>query len=121
MTPEERAAYIGAQFPVNGITYTYEGIRFNVQNCVVTGPMVQVDITAWTGSGGNRRDLPLGDGVFRFVNPPLMVADSGTEVITDHRGEQFTRKTFVRNDLLAAQQMVYDAVVACATRLGWTP
>lgn len=121
MTPEERAAYIGSQFPANGIQYSFKGIVFRVDDCVVTGPMVQVNVAAWTGAGGNRVDLPLGDGVFRFVNPPLMVPDGGTEVTTDPHGHQFTRATYSRDDLAAAQQIVYDAVVNCATRNGWTP
>jgi hypothetical protein len=31
------------------------------------------------------------------------------------------RKTFSRDDLAAAQRIVADAVLACATRNGWTP
>ena len=121
MTPEERAAYIGAQFPANGIQYTYLGIVFDVTGCVVTGPTVQVNVVAWMGKGANKVFLPLGDGIFRFVNPPLMVPDGGTEVVTPPHGDPYTLPTFTRNDLIAAQQIVYDAVVACARSLGWTP
>lgn len=112
MTPEERAAAIGAQFPANGIQYSFNGIVFNVTNCRVQGPAVQVHVEAWTGAGQNKVYLPLDDGEFRFVNPPLMVADG-----LDGQGN----KTYARNDLAAAQQIIYDAVTACATRLGWTP
>ena len=121
MTPEERAAYIGAQFPANGITYTYQGIVFAVSGCVVSGPTVQVSVLAWTGTGKNKVFLPLGDGIFRFVTPPLMVLDGGTEVVTPPHGHPYTRATFSRNDLAAAQQIVYDAVTACARAHGWTP
>jgi hypothetical protein len=113
MTPEERAAAIGAQFPANGIQYSYSGIVFDVTACTVSGPVVQVHVTAWTGKGANKVFLPLGDGWFRFVNPPLMVPDGGF----DAEG----RKTFSRDDLAAAQQIVYDAVTGCARRNGWTP
>jgi len=120
MTPEERAAYIGARFPANGIQYSFGGIVFAVSGCVVTGPTVQVNVVAWTGTGKNKVYLPLDDGIFQFVNPPLMVPDGGTEVVTDPSGNPHTRATFARNDLAAAQQIVYDAVVGCAVALGWT-
>lgn len=120
MTPEERAAYIGAQFPANGIQYTYQGIVFDVTNCVVTGSTVQVDVVAWTGKGANKVFLPVDDH-YRFVNPPLMVPDGGTQVITDPQGNQHTVMTFTRDDLAAAQQIIYDAVTAYALRHGWTP
>jgi hypothetical protein len=113
MTPEERAAAIGAQFPANGIQYTFEAIVYSVTGCVVTGPVVKVDIVAWTGKGAHKLYLPLGDGVFRFVNPPLMPPDGGFDA-EGHR-------TFTRDDLAAAQRIVADAVIACATRNGWTP
>jgi hypothetical protein len=121
MTPEERAAFIGAQFPANGITYTYLGILFAVSGCVVTGPAVQVSVIASTGKGANKVYLPLGDGIFRFVNPPLMVPDGGTEVVTPPHGDPYTLPTFTRDDLAAAQAIVYDAVTACARTHGWTP
>jgi hypothetical protein len=113
MTPEERAAAIGAAIGTKTVTYSFEGVTYRVSGATVTGPTVQVTIAAWTGAGGNRRDLPLGDGVFRFVNPPLMVPDGGT----DAQGH----KTYSRDDLAAAQRIVADAVIACATRNGWTP
>lgn len=121
MTPEERAAYIGAQIAGRTLTFSRGGINFRVTNGTVSGPAVRVEVTAWTGAGGNRVDLPVGDGVFVFVNPPLMVPDGGTETITDPHGEQITRPSFVRDDINAAKQIVYDAVTTCARSLGWTP
>ena len=112
MTPEERAAAIGAQFPAGGIQYSYLGIVFAVSGCVVSGPAVTVTIAAWTGAGHNRVTLPT-DNPYVFVNPPLKVPDGGT----DAGGSP----TFSRSDLAAAQQIVYDAVTAAARRLGWTP
>jgi hypothetical protein len=120
MTPEERATAIGAQFPVNGIQYTYLGIVFAVSNCVVTGPTVWVTVSAWTGTGKNRVYLPVDDR-YGFTNPPLMVPDGGTQVITDPRGNPITVKTYTRSDLAAAQQMVYDAVTGYARAHGWVP
>jgi hypothetical protein len=111
MTPEEKAAAIGSQFPAGGIQYSYQGIVFHVFGCEVIGPMVRVSIVAWTGAGQNRAYLPLGDGIFQFVNPPLTVPDGF---------DQHGRPTgFSRNDLAAAQQMVYDGVTGCATTNGW--
>jgi hypothetical protein len=121
MTPEEKAAAIGAQFPVNGIQYSFGGIVFNVTNCVVTGPAVQVHVEAWTGAGQKKVYLPLDDGIFIFVNPPLMVPDGGSTTVTDPKGRPLAVRTYTRDDLVAAQTIVYDAVTGCAKRLGWTP
>jgi hypothetical protein len=117
MTPEERAAAIGAAIGTKTVTYSFEGVTYRVSAATVSGPTVTVTISAWTGAGGNRRDLPLGDGIFRFVNPPLMVPDGGT--VIDDKGNP--HPSFSRDDLAAAQRIVADAVIACATRNGWTP
>jgi hypothetical protein len=119
MTPEERAAAIGAQFPANGIQYTYQGIIFDVTNCVVSGPAVSVNVVAWTGKGNNKVFLPAYNP-YIFVNPPLSVPDGGTQVVIGPHGSH-TVSTFTRDDLAAAQQIVYDAVTSVAIRLGWTP
>ena len=113
MTPEERAVAIAAAMGTKTVTYTFSGITFRVSNASAAGPVITVTVAAWTGAGANRVDLPVGDGIFRFVNPPLMVPNGGF----DPEG----RATFTRDDLTAAKQIVYDAVTACARRLGWTP
>lgn len=118
MTPEERAAAIATAIGNKSITLSVNGAYGSVSIRVLAGttaigPMVRCSITAWTGAGGNRVDLPLGDGIFQFVNPPLAVPDGGT----DPEGN----KTFTRDDLAAARAMVYDAVTGCALRNGWTP
>lgn len=126
MTPEEKAAAIGAAIGDKTITYSYQGITFRVSNCIVTGPAVQITVAAWTGAGGNRVDLPT-DNPYIFVNPPVLVPDGGTTAISvpnPGRGGGNINKTvasFTRNDVAAAQQIVYDAVTAVAKRLGWTP
>ena len=121
MTPGERAAAIGIAMGSKTVTYTFRGITFRVGAASVAGGTVTVTIAAWTGAGANRVNLPLGDGVFNFVNPPLMAPDGGTEIVTPPKGLPYTRPTFTRNDLAAAQLMVYNDVTACARRLGWTP
>ena len=130
MTPEERAAAIAAQFPANGIQYTYLGIVFAVAGCRASGPTVGLALTAWTGQGAHRVYLPIPayDTVlgglacnFLFTNPPLMVPDGGTEVVTPPHGDPYTRPTFARDDLAAAQSIVHSAVTGYALRHGWTP
>lgn len=120
MTPEERAAAIGAQFPPSGIQYTYQGIVFAVSNCRVVGPTVWVDIIAWTGTGKNKVYLPVDDH-YGFTNPPLGVPDGGTRDVLGPDGRHYTVATFTRNDLAAAQSIVYDRVTWYALRHGWTP
>jgi len=118
MTPEERAAAIYAAFPANGIQYSYNGIVFNLSPMTLNGAAVTVTISAWTGAGNNKAFLPT-DNPYTFVNPPLMVPDGGETTVAGPRGKPLTIKTYTRNDLAAAQQIVYDAVTTVATRLGW--
>lgn len=124
MTPEERAAAIATAFGTGTRTYTYLGIHFQISGVSASGPAVRCTVLAWTGAGGNRVDLPT-DDEYVFVNPPLMVPDGGTTTIPDPMDRKHIRTitvpTFTRNDLVAAQQMVYDAVTGYAMRHGWTP
>lgn len=113
MTPEERAAAIGAALGSKTITFSHLGVTFRVSGAAITGNAISLLISAWTGAGGNRVNLPVGDGQFVFVNPPLAVPDGGFDVDG--------RPTYARSDLAAAKQMVYDAVTGYALRHGWTP
>jgi len=120
MTPEEKAAAIAAAFGTGTRSYTYLGIHFQISGVFASGPAVTCTVAAWTGSGAKRVNLPT-DNPYTFVNPPLMVPDGGTRVVTDPDGISQTVDTFTRNDLAAAQQIVYDVVTAVAKCLGWTP
>jgi hypothetical protein len=120
VTPEERAIAIATAFGPGTRDYTYLGIHFQVGNVSASGSAVIATIAAWTGSGGNRVDLPT-DNPYVFVNPPLSVPDGGTTITNDPHGNPHTVATFTRNDLVAAQQMVYDTVTMVAKRLGWIP
>lgn len=106
MTPEERAAAIAAAVGPNPIQYTFNGIVFNVSDCHAVGSAVYVTVSAWTGTGAKKSYLPV-DNPYIFVNPPLQVPDG--------------QGGYARNDIAAAQQIVYDTVVAVAQRMGWTP
>lgn len=120
MTPEERAAAIAAAVGPNPLQYTFSGIVFSVSDCVASGPTVWVTVSAWTGTGSKKVFLPVDDR-YGFTNPPLGVPDGGTATVTDRQGNQHTVRTYTRDDTRAAQQIVYDAVVAYALAHGWVP
>lgn len=116
MTPEQRAVAISAIIGNKTLTYAYKGVTFQLSGITLSGDTVWATVSAWTGTGASKVFLPV-DNPYGFKNPPLMTQSGTQQVVIG--GVTYTVPAFVRDDLTAAKEIVYQTVTQVARSHGW--
>ena len=113
MTAEEKVAAIVAALGGRTVSFGLNGVNIVVSDigAMPGAPQcLRYTATASTGAGKNKVQLPV-DTDYVICNPPLQVPDGGY----DEKG----RKTYLRNDVAALKQIVYDQITGYARAHGW--
>lgn len=68
-----------------------------------------VGVEVWIRLLRGVAEVPI-DGHLRFINPPVLVPDGGSEAATDEDGAARQRPTYTENPLAALRDIVLDEV-----------
>lgn len=112
---EELVSRLAAQ--VVRYTYTYNGVDIKIESApeFVNG-CLSVNVSASTGSGKNKVQLPV-DNPYLFFNPPILIVT--TPPVFGPDGHVLTGSVHTENPLEALKTMLGDAVLLQARRMGW--